>query len=214
MKKTSPADVLRILGRAYPAARCALEFKDPLQLLVATILSAQCTDERVNRVTPGLFRKYPTAEKFAAARQSQLEKVIHSCGFYRQKARSIRACCRAIAVRHGGEVPRRMEDLVKLAGVGRKTANVVLNEAYGEPAIAVDTHVLRTAGRLGWISTRDPVKAEIQIMERVPKRWWRRFSILMIHHGRQRCSARKPGCAECPVFLHCPYGLSAGGAGA
>ena len=107
-----------------------------------------------------------------------------------------------------------MEDLVKLAGVGRKTANVVLNEAYGEPAIAVDTHVLRTGNRLGWISTRDPVKAEIQIMERVPKRWWRRYSILMIHHGRQRCSARKPGCAECPVFLHCPYGLAAAGEGA
>ncbi|MFC1491600.1 endonuclease III, partial [Nitrospinota bacterium] len=198
MKKSTAGAVLKTLDKTYPDAKCALDFDGPLQLLVATILSAQCTDERVNMVTPGLFLKYPTAEKIARAPQKALEKIIHSCGFYRQKAKSIRACCRAIVECHGGKVPRRLEDLVELAGVGRKTANVVLNEAFGQPAIAVDTHVLRTSNRLGWISTRDPVKAEFQIMEAVPKKWWHRFTMLMIHHGRNCCSARKPKCPACP----------------
>jgi endonuclease-3 len=206
MKKTSPGSVLKILERTYPDAKCTLTHRNPLHLLIATILSAQCTDERVNRVTPGLFRKYRTAKAFARARQGELEKDIHSLGFYRQKAKSIRACCKKIADDHGGDVPDRMEDLVELAGVGRKTANVVLNEAFGEPAIAVDTHVLRTAGRLGWIDTRDPVKAELQIMETVPEKWWQRFTMLMIFHGRNCCGARKPNCAGCPVARHCPYG--------
>lgn len=210
MNDSTPSTVLRNLARAYPDARCALVFESPVQLLVSTILSAQCTDERVNKVTPRLFGEYRAAEDFAGARLRDIEKIIHSCGFYRQKAKSIRNSCRAIVERHGGEVPRRMADLVELAGVGRKTANVVLNEAFGEPAIAVDTHVLRTGGRLGWLSTRDPVKAEFQIMERIPKRWWRRYSILMIHHGRRRCAARKPGCEECPVLRHCPYWQEAG----
>lgn len=206
MKKSSPARVLAALANAYPDARCGLSFESPLQLLVATILSAQCTDVRVNRVTPGLFREFSTAEAFAAAPQARIEKIVHSCGFFRQKAKSIRSCCRAIAERHGGEVPRRLEDLVKLAGVGRKTANVVLNEAFGQPAIAVDTHVLRTSNRLGWISTRDPVKAEFRIMETVPEKWWTRFTLLMIAHGRRCCTARKPACPECPVLAHCSFG--------
>ena len=197
---------MKTLDKAYPEAKCALLYESPLQLLVATILSAQCTDERVNKVAPRLFRKYPTAEDLARAPQRAIEKIVHSCGFYRQKAKSIRACCRAISERHGGRVPRRIEDLVELAGVGRKTANVVLNEAYGQPAIAVDTHVLRTSGRLGWIATRDPVKAELQIMEVVPKKWWLRFTMIMIHHGRRCCSARKPNCPECPVLRRCPWG--------
>ncbi len=205
MKKTPPGKILQILERTYPDAKCTLVYRNPLHLLVATILSAQCTDERVNKVTPGLFRKYRTAEAFARSGQSELEKHIHSLGFYRQKAKSIRACCQSIVDDHGGDVPDRMEDLVKLAGVGRKTANVVLNEAFGEAAIAVDTHVLRTSNRLGWINTREPVKAEFQIMELIPEKWWPRFTMLMIFHGRNCCTARNPNCAACPVARHCPY---------
>ena len=206
MKKSSAARVLVLLNKAYPDARCGLSFGSPLQLLVATILSAQCTDERVNKVTQVLFRQYPTAKAFAVASQAKIEKIIHSCGFFRQKAKSIRHCCRVINDRYAGEVPSRLGDLMKLAGVGRKTANVVLSEAFGHPAIAVDTHVLRTASRLGWISTRDPVKAEFRIMERVPEKWWPRFTLLMIAHGRRCCTARKPTCSECPVLNHCPFG--------
>jgi endonuclease-3 len=209
--KNTAGSVLKTLDKAYPEAKCALRYESPLQLLIATILSAQCTDERVNKVAPGLFKKYPEAEDLARAPQGAIEKIVHSCGFYRQKAKSIRACCRAIAERHGGEVPRRIEELVELAGVGRKTANVVLNEAYGQPAIAVDTHVLRTSARLGWIATRDPVKAEFQIMETVPKKWWLRFTMIMIHHGRRCCSARRPNCPECPVLRRCPWGRAEAG---
>ncbi len=139
---------MKTLDKAYPEAKCALRYESPLQLLIATILSAQCTDERVNKVVPSLFQRYPAAEDLARAPQKAIEEIVHSCGFYRRKAKSIRACCRVIAERHGGKVPRRIEELVELPGVGRKTANVVLNEAYGQPAIAVDTHVLRTSGRL------------------------------------------------------------------
>ena len=149
MSASSKARLLRVLEQTYPDARCALNYRNPLELLVATMLSAQCTDERVNMVTPALFARYPDAASFAEAEPPELEKLIHSCGFYRQKAKSIRACCRRLEDEFGGEVPAAMEDLVSLPGVGRKTANVVLNEAYNEPAIAVDTHVLRTANRLG-----------------------------------------------------------------
>ena len=206
MPASSPARLLRILEQTYPDARCALNYRNPLELLVATMLSAQCTDERVNMVTPTLFARYPDAASFAEAVPAELEELIHSCGFYRQKAKSIRACCRRLVDDFGGEVPRDMDDLVSLSGVGRKTANVVLNEAYGEPAIAVDTHVLRTANRLGWISTRDPVKAEFQLLDAVPKKWWGRVTLLLIHHGRNCCSARKPLCADCPILKGCPHG--------
>ncbi|MCY3823840.1 MAG: endonuclease III [Nitrospinae bacterium] len=206
MPASSPARLLRILEQTYPDARCALNYRNPLELLVATMLSAQCTDERVNMVTPALFARYPDAASFAEAVPTELEELIHSCGFYRQKAKSIRACCRRLVEDFGGEVPRDMDDLVSLSGVGRKTANVVLNEAYGEPAIAVDTHVLRTANRLGWISTRDPVKAEFQLLDAVPKKWWGRVTLLLIHHGRNCCSARKPLCADCPLLKSCPHG--------
>jgi endonuclease-3 len=206
-KASSPSGVLKILENTYGEVKCELGYETPLQLLIATILSAQCTDERVNKVAPGLFRQYPTVENFAASRQGDVEKIIYTLGFYRQKSKSIRACCQAICERHDGQVPRRMDDLIQLAGVGRKTANVVLNEAFGLPAIAVDTHVLRTCARLGWIDTRDPVKAEFEIMERVPKKWWRKFSLLMIHHGRRCCRARGPACATCQVLKKCPWGL-------
>jgi len=214
MGTTTPGRVLGILERAYPEARCGLAYADPFQLLIATILSAQCTDARVNLITPGLFRRYPTPAALARARPRELERIIHSAGFYRQKAAALRACARALEEEHGGEVPRDREALVRLQGVGRKTANVVLNEAYGVPAIAVDTHVLRTSRRLGWIDTKDPLKAERRIMEKVPKRWWRGFTLLMIHHGRNRCTARKPDCPGCPVLRHCPHGEGVTSSGA
>ncbi len=198
MSASPPARVLRVLEKAYPDARCALRYRNPLELLVATMLSAQCTDERVNGVTPALFARYPDAAAYAAAAPGELEERIHSCGFYRQKAKAIRACCGRIAEEFGGEVPTRMDDLITLPGVGRKTANVLRNEAYGQPAIAVDTHVLRTAGRLGWISTKDAVKAEFQLMDAVPEKWWGRVTLLLIHHGRNCCAARSPRCADCP----------------
>ncbi len=206
MSASKPGRLLRILEQTYPDARCALNYRNSLELLVATMLSAQCTDERVNMVTPALFARYPDAASFAEAEPAELEKLIHSCGFYRQKAKSIRACCRRLADEFGGDVPAEMEHLVSLPGVGRKTANVVLNEAYGMPAIAVDTHVLRTANRLGWISTRDPVKAEFQLLDAVPKKWWGRVTLLLIHHGRNCCSARKPLCADCTILKGCPHG--------
>ena len=209
MSASSPARLLRILEQTYPDARCALDYRNPLELLIATMLSAQCTDERVNMVTPALFARYPDAASFAEAEPAELEELIHSCGFYRQKAKSIRACCRLLVDEFGGEVPAEMDDLVTLPGVGRKTANVVLNEAYGEPAIAVDTHVLRTANRLGWISTRDPVRAEFRLLDAVPKKWWGRVTLLLIHHGRNCCSARKPLCADCPILKGCPHGQEA-----
>ncbi len=209
MPASTPARLLRILEQTYPDARCALDYRNPLELLVATMLSAQCTDERVNMVTPALFARYPDAASYAKAEPAELEDLIHSCGFYRQKAKSIRACCRRLVEEFGGEVPGEMEHLVTLPGVGRKTANVVLNEVFGQPAIAVDTHVLRTGNRLGWISTRDPVKAEFQLLEAVPKKWWGRVTLLLIHHGRNCCSARKPLCADCPILKGCPHGQEA-----
>ena len=209
MPAPTPARLLRILEQTYFDARCALDYRNPLELLVATMLSAQCTDERVNMVTPALFARYPDAASYAEAEAAELEELIHSCGFYRQKAKSIRACCRRIVEEFGGEVPAEMEHLVTLPGVGRKTANVVLNEAYGQPAIAVDTHVLRTGNRLGWISTRDPMKAEFQLLEAVPKKWWGRVTLLLIHHGRNCCSARKPLCTDCPILKGCPHGQEA-----
>ena len=209
MSAPSPARLLRILEQTYPDARCALDYRNPLELLIATMLSAQCTDERVNMVTPALFARYPDAASFAEAAPAELEELIHSCGFYRQKAKSIRACCNRLVDEFGGEVPAEMEHLVTLPGVGRKTANVVLNEVFGQPAIAVDTHVLRTANRLGWISTRDPVKAEFQLLDAVPKKWWGRVTLLLIHHGRNCCSARKPLCADCPILKGCPHGQEA-----
>ena len=205
MDQRTASRVLRILEEAYPEARCQLNHSEPLELLLAIILSAQCTDERINRVTPTLFKKYPTAKAIAEARQSDIEKIVYSCGFYRQKARALRSCCKAILEKHGGNVPNDYAALVKLDGVGRKTANVFLNVMYGAPRIAVDTHVLRTSNRLGWAHSKDPLKVEGQIEESVPKRWWVTFSLIMIFHGRHCCSARRPNCPACPVLKYCPY---------
>jgi endonuclease-3 len=195
---------IRILKRLYPGARCSLDFRDPFQLLVATILSAQCTDERVNLVTPGLFARWPGPAELAAAELPELEEAIRSTGFFRAKAKSLSACARDLVTQHGGRVPDQLEQLVELRGVGRKTANVVLGNAYGIPGIVVDTHVGRLAVRLGLTRQRDPDKVELELMERVPKRDWTLFSHLLIHHGRALCQARRPRCGECALAPRCP----------
>ena len=200
--------ILPILKRMYPDARCSLDFKTPLQLLVATILSAQCTDERVNIVTKELFKKYPTAAAYAAAQQEAIEKDIQSTGFFRNKAKSLRGMAAALVERHGGKVPQTMEELTQLAGVGRKTANVVLGNAYGKSVgVTVDTHVTRVSNRLALTKHAvDAVKIEQDLMKVVPQEDWTMFSHLLIHHGRAICQARKPKCEICPLLTHCPAG--------
>jgi endonuclease-3 len=197
--------ILPILKRTYPQAKCSLNHRNPLELIVATILSAQSTDERVNIVTKGLFRKYRRAEDYAKISQEELERDIHSTGFYRNKAKSLRAMAQALIERHGGKVPDTMEELTNLAGVGRKTANVVLGNAFGKNVgIVVDTHVTRLAWRLGLTKQRDAVKIEQDLMPIVPQEEWTLFSHLLIHHGRAVCQARNPKCEECPIRRHCP----------
>jgi endonuclease-3 len=196
--------IFAILERTYPDARCALDYSNPLELLIATILSAQCTDRRVNQVTPGLFHRYPTAAAFAGADTPELESLIRSTGFFRSKSRAIQACCADIVAKHGGQVPQSLEVLITLRGVGRKTANVVLGNAYDVPGIVVDTHVARLAHRLGFTRETDPVKIEFALMPLVPQRKWTLFSHWLILHGRQICIARKPHCSVCPLLPHCP----------
>ena len=198
------AAICGILERTYPDARCALDFKTPLQLLVATILSAQCTDVRVNMVTPGLFERYPDAPALAGVPQEELEAVIRSTGFFRNKARAIRECCADLVAKHGGQVPRTLEELTRLRGVGRKTANVVLGNAYGIPGLVVDTHVTRLSHRLGLTDHADAVKIEFALMPIVPRERWTLFSHWLILHGRATCIARKPRCSVCPLLPHCP----------
>jgi endonuclease-3 len=203
--KKRVGSIIRRLRSRHPEARTALLHGNPLQLLVATILSAQCTDERVNQVTPRLFSTYRTAADFASADPAELESIIRSTGFYRAKARNIRLCCSEIAGFHGGRVPESMEDLVRLPGVGRKTANVVLGSAFGKAVgVVVDTHVKRISGLLGLTSWSDPEKIEGDLMNVVPKRDWIGFSHLLILHGRSVCRARKPDCAGCTISDLCP----------
>ena len=200
--------ILPLLKRAYPGAECSLDYGNPLQLLVATILSAQCTDERVNAVTKTLFRKYRGAKDYAVAPQEQFEKDIQSTGFYRNKAKAIRGMAQALLDRHGGEVPATMDELTALSGVGRKTANVVLGNAFGRNVgVVVDTHVTRVANRLGLTDHLvDAVKIEQDLMKIVPQDQWTLWSHLLIHHGRAICQARKPKCEQCPLLPHCPAG--------
>jgi endonuclease-3 len=198
------ADLLARLKRLHPDAKCSLEHVHPLQLLIATILSAQCTDERVNMVTPVLFRRYGDAEALAGADRADLEEIIRSTGFFRAKARSIQECCRDLVDRHGGRVPRIMEELTVLRGVGRKTANVVLGNAYGIPGMVVDTHVGRLSRRLGLTAHDDPEKVEADLMEKIPREEWTLFSHLLIHHGRRVCPARRPHCSRCALAELCP----------
>jgi endonuclease-3 len=196
---------LGILKRTYPDAHCALHYSTPLELLIATILSAQCTDERVNQVTPALFARCPNAAALASISQVELEKMIHSTGFYRAKARSLRSCAASLITDHQGEVPRTMEALHRLAGVGRKTANVVLGNAFHlAEGIVVDTHVGRLSRRMGLTRQHDPVKVESALVRLIPKKDWTLVSHLLISHGRKRCNARKPDCTHCEVKTLCP----------
>ncbi|HKB42233.1 MAG TPA: endonuclease III [Gemmataceae bacterium] len=196
--------ILNGLAHLYPDAKCALHFDGPLQLLVATILSAQCTDRQVNLVTPALFARYPDAQAFANAKQAELEKMIQKIGFFRSKARNLIACCKELVAKHGGAVPSTMEELVPLAGVGRKTANVVLGNAFGVPGIPVDTHMRRLSQRMALTVHTDPVKIECDLMLLVPKKEWTRFGHRMIHHGRVICHSRRPLCERCSLAKECP----------
>jgi endonuclease-3 len=198
------AAIVRALNDQYPDVRCELDFTTPLELLTATVLSAQCTDLLVNKVTPGLFASYPTAAALAGAGLPELEELIRPTGFFRQKAATLQGIGRQLCDRFGGEVPARLDDLVALPGVGRKTANVVLGEAFGIPGIAVDTHVLRVARRLEWTAQTDPVKVEQDLMALLPIAEWTRVSQLIIWHGRRRCHARKPACGACSLASWCP----------
>jgi endonuclease-3 len=193
------------LRQTYPEAHCELNYSNPLELLIATILSAQCTDKRVNLVTAELFKEYLSAEDYAQADPAALERLIKSAGFYRSKAKSIKACCQALVAKHGGRVPQTMEELIELGGVGRKTANVVLGNAFEvNVGVVVDTHVARLSTRLGLTKERAPAKIEPALMRLVPREQWTQFSHLLIWHGRRRCYARKPDCPNCEIKSLCP----------
>ena len=201
----SAAEICRALSRAYPDAHCELDFTTTLELLIATILSAQCTDKRVNIVTKELFRVCKTAADFVALPIEQLEELVKTTGFFRAKSKNIKACCAALVARHGGEVPRTMDELTQLAGVGRKTANVVLGNAYGmNVGVVVDTHVSRLSQRLGLSKATTPEKIEVDLMRLIPRAQWALFSHWLIWHGRRRCAARKPQCSECELATLCP----------
>jgi endonuclease III len=207
-QKKRTLKIIRLLKKEYPDAKCSLNHSNPLELLIATILSAQCTDERVNIVTADLFRKYRTAEDYAKAPRSDLENDIRSTGFFRNKAKSLQGAGAMISEQYGGRVPRKVEDLLSLPGVARKTANVVLGNAFGiASGVVVDTHVSRLSQRLGLTENHQPEKIELDLIELVPKRDWIDFSHLLIYHGRKVCKARAPLCGECVVEPHCPSSL-------
>jgi len=207
--KKKAKQIFDLLSKEYPDAGCSLRHADPLELLIATILSAQCTDERVNIVTKDLFKKYRSVKDYANAELPELENDIHSTGFYKNKAKNIKNCCSEIIEKHGGKVPKTMEELVKLPGIGRKTANVVLGNAFGVPGIVVDTHVLRLSQRLGLTRNEDPVKIEFDLMELFPKDGWTQISHQIVYHGRAVCNARKPLCDACKLLKHCDFGQAA-----
>jgi endonuclease-3 len=203
--KTSVLEICKILEREFPDARCALHHRNPFELLVATILSAQCTDKRVNLVTPKLFERYPDPQAFAASCPQEIEKYVQSTGFYRQKAKSIYESCKSLLERFGGEIPPRLIDLVSLRGVARKTANVVLGDGFGiSEGIVVDTHVKRITRLLGFTRQIDPVKIEKDLCKIIPREKWIKFSHWIILHGRKTCIARRPKCSECPLLGLCP----------
>jgi len=206
LNRERAAQILDILEKTYPGADTELRHRNAFELVVATILSAQCTDERVNQVTPALFQRYPTAAAMARARPAQIEAIIRSTGFFRAKTKSILGCARALVADHGGEVPRTMEEMVKLPGVGRKTSSVVLGHAYRiAEGIAVDTHVLRVSNRLAIARGDDPLEVERQLMALIPRERWIQTTDLLIFHGRRICQARRPACGECPVFAQCRW---------
>jgi len=206
-KQARTMKIIAGLQKAYPNAHCELNYSTPLELLVATILSAQCTDKRVNLVTAELFKKYRTARDYAEAPLADLEQAIKTAGFFRNKAKNIQACCRKLVEQHGGEVPRTMEELTQLDGVGRKTANVVLGNAFDiNEGVVVDTHVGRLSERLGLTKEKTPEKVEQELMKLVPREQWTLFSHWLIWHGRRRCDARKPDCTACEIRALCPTG--------
>jgi len=202
--RETAAKVLDILAKEYPAARVTLDFSNPLELLVATILAAQCTDERVNRVTQDLFRKYRASADYARADQEKFEEEIRSTGFFRNKAKNILLCCRKLVTQFHGQVPQTLEELTSLPGVGRKTANIILGNAFGKQAIAVDTHVKRVTHRLGWAKSEDPDKIEFELMEVMPPERWTLACHQLVFHGRKICMAKNPQCPVCPVAKYCP----------
>ncbi|MFZ5815032.1 MAG: endonuclease III [Bacillota bacterium] len=208
-KRVPTAEILQRLSQMYPDAKCALHHRDAFELLVATVLSAQCTDARVNIVTGRIFPQYNKPEHFAALTVEQIGEMIKDCGLWQNKAKNIQALSRLLLEKHGGEVPPNLEDLVQLPGVGRKTANVVLSNAFGVPAIAVDTHVFRVSNRLGLASAESVEETEQQLMKRIPRGLWSQAHHWLIHHGRQVCDARKPRCSECPLLDLCKFGQQA-----
>lgn len=203
-KKSRAGKILSRLKKTYPDARCALDYSNPMELLAATILSAQCTDVRVNKVTPALFKRYPSVRDYAQADLEELKELVKTTGFYSNKARNIKGAAAMILEEHGGEVPAELDKLVKLPGVGRKTANVVLGNAFGIPGLTVDTHMIRLNNRLGFTRQKDPVKIEYELMKIIPQKEWTMYSHFIIHHGRNRCSARRPDCAGCELREWCP----------
>jgi len=203
-KRSRAEKIFEILDPKYPKAKTALKYSTPFELLIATILSAQCTDERVNKVTETLFKKYTKPEDYLSVPVEELEQDIRPTGFYKNKARSIRACCEKLIQEYGGEVPSNMEDLLKLPGVGRKTANLILGAVFDVPGVVVDTHVRRLANRLGFTESKDANKIEKDLEEILPKEKWRRFSDILIYHGREICKARKPRHDICPISHLCP----------
>lgn len=203
-KKERAQAIYRILTKRYPNVRCELDFKNPLQLLIATVLSAQCTDKRVNAVTPALFKRYKKVGDFAGADLRELQGIIKSTGFFRAKAKNIKGLATKILSEYNGKVPDKLEELIKLPGVGRKTANVVLGHAFDTPGITVDTHFGRLSRRFGWTKETDPVKVEFEVMELIPRKEWTNLSQRMIWHGRRICHARKPACGACPLAELCP----------
>jgi endonuclease-3 len=204
-KKERYAKILDILKEEYKGANCALNFHSPYELLIATILSAQCTDERVNIVTSELFKEYNTPEKMVTLTEEELGEKVRSCGFYKNKAKNILGASRDILMKHKGEVPKTMEELIELPGVGRKTANVVLSNAFGVPAIAVDTHVFRVSNRLGLAKGKTPEEVEEALMKNIPRDLWSDAHHYIIWHGRKICNARKPNCSQCSLAPHCEY---------
>lgn len=204
-EKKRIAAIYALLEKTYPDAECTLDFRSPLELLIMTILAAQCTDARVNIVCEQLFKDYKTVDDFADAPPGSLEKAVHACGFYNQKAKSIRNSCAMLREEYDSKVPENMDDLLRLPGVGRKIANAVLGECFHQPAVVVDTHCKRVSNRLGFTRNTDPTKIEMDLQKRWPKEHWTMYSQYMVHHGRAYCQARSPNCLECPLYDLCPW---------
>ncbi len=205
MKLNASSKILSLLKRKYSHAHCELDFENPLQLLVGTILSAQCTDKRVNIVTNALFKKYKTATDYLKVPVEELENDIRSTGFYRNKTKSIQGACRILVEKHGGKIPNDFDELLQLPGIGRKSANVILGHTCGRPGVIVDTHVTRVSQRLGFTKQKDPVKIEYDLQKLIPQKEWTFVSDVLVFHGRYCCYARKPNCPECPVLKLCPF---------